>query len=99
MRKFITIIAVLFIGLYLLVGRGQWFSEIERQVIVGRDRLFSENIDIGKKGIITWKVPRDEWSYEEGEARLSILLDRLPNLSAEKYHKENSPLKLKVNDE
>jgi len=99
MKKTSTILAVLFIAFFLIMGRSQWFSEIMAQAEIGRHPLYSETMDLSKTGKFKWKVARDSWVYNEyrnGEAELSLVFDRNPEIPSEQYDKKTFPLELKV---
>jgi hypothetical protein len=82
------LLAIVMIGLYLWAGRSHWYSEWEREVELGSNPLYSETIDIGKRGEVSWTVPKDNWIIDEGEAHVSIVFDRIPGIPRERYSRD-----------
>jgi hypothetical protein len=95
-RKLFSMIALVIVAGYLLGGRGQWFADVERDARVGGEAVFSEQLDLSTSGTRVWNVPRDDWSFEEGEAQLSLVIDRVPGLSAEILNRNTLPLRMRV---
>jgi len=95
-RKLFCVAGVLFIAAYLWVIGAGGFAEIERQAQIGRDALYSEPLDLSRAGATTWRVPRDRWSYGEGEAMLSLFMKAAPGASAFPPGREETALRLKV---
>jgi len=96
MRKVFYIPATLIIACYLLLGRGQWYSELERQAEIGSHPQYSDVVDINKPHTFTWKIAEADWSQGPGEAEVSIVFERVGAVPFEKYRKEGMPLKLKI---
>jgi len=95
-RRILCVIAAVFIAMYLFIGRGQWFSELERQAKIGTQKIYSSNVDLSKSDEFVWEIPRDSWAYEEGEAEFSLVLDRAPNIPTDAYSKDNMLLRVRV---
>lgn len=74
MRRFFCIAAPLLIAAHMIALRTGCFWNLEQQMLWRRP-LFSEPLDLGKPGAVTWKVPKEGWVYQEGKANLSLTLD------------------------
>jgi len=96
MRKVYCLAAIVLIGAYLVVGRTFWFAELERQARIGSDPVFSPRLHLARPGQITWKVPRETWGYEQGDAKLSLVLDRVAGLPHSLADRSNLQLRLRV---
>jgi hypothetical protein len=92
-KVFIIIGALLLLG-YLFLSRSLWFSELERQAKVGKDRL-SKPIDLTHADTVTWKIRGDDWKYT-GAFKVGLVLDRLSDIPPEAFRKESMALKIKV---
>jgi len=92
-RVFVIVGALLLLG-YLFLSRSLWFSELESQAKVGRDRL-SKPIDLTHANTVAWKISGDDWKYT-GEFKVGLVLDRLSDVPPEAYRKESMALKIKV---
>lgn len=79
---------------YLLLSRGLWLADLERQVQIGKNRL-SKAADVTQPQIMTWKISGDEWNYV-GECRIALVLDRIPTIPAESYQKSSRALQVRV---
>ena len=90
-RSIVAIAAFGWTAAFLLIGRGQWLSSLEHEAQVGRADL-STPIDLAKPGHFEWRVDREHWSYREGEAMLSLVLDR----SDGPQERNTLPLRIKV---
>jgi hypothetical protein len=77
LRKLFCILAFVTICSYLWFGRSQWFDTLEENAKIGADALYSRPIDLSRPGEVEWALPLDQWSYREGETRLSLVLDRI----------------------
>jgi hypothetical protein len=74
MRRLFCLAASLVIAAYLWALRSDWFTELARAP-TGRNPLYSEPIDIGHPGAVTWSVDRDGWAFHNGRAMLSLALN------------------------
>lgn len=68
--------------------------EIERRVRIKESPYYCNVLDVGKTGTFTWKISKNDWSYREGEAMISLIFQR--SLVTYKTKKEMS-LKVKIN--
>jgi hypothetical protein len=93
-KKLLIIVGALLLLGYLFLTRSLWFSELERQAKVGRDRL-NKPIDLARADTIIWKIKGDDWKYT-GEFRVGLVFDRLSDIQPAAYRKESMLLKLKV---
>jgi hypothetical protein len=79
---------------YLFFSRGFWFSDLERQTRVAKDRL-SRPLDITQAGKVSWCIRAEEWKYT-GECEVALVLDRVNTIHDAAYRKESRALNLKV---
>src|SRR5262249_42281771 len=66
--------AVTLIGIYLIAsatGSFQTFGESW----AFRHPLVSDTIDLANEGMISWRVPKDEWALKDGKAELQLTVD------------------------
>jgi hypothetical protein len=75
LRRVFVAAAVLVIGGYLLLSRPIWLAELERQVEIGRDPLYSDLIDLSRAQDFDWQIPTVPWSQWLTDARLSLEVD------------------------
>ena len=94
LAKVLVILSALLLLGYLLWTRSLWFSELENQAKVGKDRL-SQPIDLTRVDKLAWKIRGDDWKYT-GECHVALVLDRSTDIPSEAYRKESMVLKLKV---
>jgi hypothetical protein len=93
-KKVLIVLGALVLLGYLFLSRSLWFSDLEKQAKVGRDRL-SKSIDVARADKLTWKIKGDDWKYT-GECHVALVLDRFGDIPIEAYRKESMALKLKV---
>lgn len=93
-KKVLIIAGGLLLLGYLFLTKSLWFSDLERQAKIGRDRL-NKPIDLAHAGTVLWKINGDDWKYT-GEFRVALVLDRLGDIPPEAYQKESMALKIKV---
>ncbi len=79
---------------YLLVSRSLWFPELEKQIRTSHHRL-TKSVDLAQPGLVTWKIPGDDWSYE-GECRVSLVVDKISSIPWESYQKGSMALQVKM---
>ncbi len=96
LRKIFSVSAIVFIFGYLWIGRGHWYSELERQAAVGDDPLYSEVLDLSQTGKTNWRIPKNGWSYTRGEAKLSLIFDKAPGLPPDARDRSKIALRLTV---
>lgn len=85
-----------FIALYLFASRPFWFSDLERQINIGKDYIISETLDISRVNTFQWVIPREKWHYKEGKACLNIIFDRRDDIPIDSFQKEITPLRMKI---
>jgi hypothetical protein len=73
-RKFFYFCTALFVSLYLIASWNGWLWEIS-QIQSWRWPLYSEVLAVEKPGVLTWKVPKDQWPFKEGKARIELHLN------------------------
>lgn len=95
-RRLLSVLAVAVIAFYLWIGRGQWFADLERQASIGSVPLYSDVLDVSRTGRTEWKIPREEWSYDKGVAKLSLVFSNVPGLPSESRDRSKVALRLKV---
>jgi hypothetical protein len=74
MRRVFCVLAPLLVAGYLYAQWSDWFTRVELWS-VGKRPLFSNHIDLRRPGPIEWRVPREEWSFQQGQAHLSLSLN------------------------
>ncbi len=92
-RVFVVVGALLLVGL-LIFTRATILAPLEKQVSLGRETLLSNPLDLASSHLITWDVPVERWRYREGEAKLSLLVNRSAVALCDV--KANSPLRVRV---
>ena len=70
--------AAAFIAFYLWTGRSHGYSDWEQEVRLGSSQIYSDPIDVTKKGTVEWKVPLSGWVLDEGEAQVALILEPNP---------------------
>jgi hypothetical protein len=88
-----VVVAALFVIGVLLVARGRLLAPLEHEAALGKAALRTP-VDLGSARVVTWDVPKDGWQYEEGEAKLSLLVRRGEGTTCDV--KGKSPLKVGV---
>jgi hypothetical protein len=94
MRKIISVVALLWLIGYVLVARNLALAPFEQQSRIGHDSLFFDDIDLSKQGTIIWNIPRDKWTYKEGDAILSLVVNNSRNLPSQM--RDGSTLRVKI---
>lgn len=92
MRRFAVVGALIVIGA-LFVARRSMLAPLEHQAALSKSALRMP-VDVGSARTITWDIPKDKWQFEQGEAKLSLLVNRGPGQPCDV--KGKSPLKLLV---
>lgn len=95
-RRLLSVLAVVVVSIYLWIGRGEWIADLERQAQIGSKPLYSDVLDVSRIGRTVWKIPREEWLYREGEAKLSLLLSEDPALPIDAADRSRLALRLKI---
>jgi len=90
-KTLVVLSAALLFG-YLAFSRNLWFSELERQVAVGKN-ILTKSIDIEKPGKILWRITENQWKYK-GEARVALLIDTNQRLPSSALRKESMILQV-----
>jgi len=85
--------SIFLIGAAFMVWHA-WQAQLDQQAELGRQVLHFDTIDLSKEGTISWSVPTDKWQYKEGEARLSLVVNRVPNLSLPR--RDGSTLRIRI---
>lgn len=80
MGKFILITSYTILIIYVVFSWTQWFQRYETIAATANAAIFSDNIDLSRTGVIKWEIPRTAWSFKEGEAMLSLVLDTSKNV-------------------
>ncbi len=86
MAKFFTLLGAVIVAGYLYMGREHWFSEWEHQAAVGRHPLFSTVVDVSTTNTFRWRLPKEDWFYEEGEARVSLVNEPGDGIPKDRTH-------------
>lgn len=99
MRKIYLLVSYLLLTVYIIFSRSQWFQKYETMADTGNAAVFSGKIDLTHSGSIRWEVPRTEWSFQDGESMLSLVLDApISGESTPSVHSK-LPLRLAVSAE
>ncbi|OGV63027.1 MAG: hypothetical protein A2283_14895 [Lentisphaerae bacterium RIFOXYA12_FULL_48_11] len=91
-KKIMIVLSATVLLAYLAYSRNLWFSELERQVAVGKD-ILSQPIDIEKPGKILWRITEDQWKYT-GEVKVGLLIDNNQTLPRDALRKESMALQV-----
>ena len=68
-------VAAIFVIGVLLVARGRVLAPLERQAVLG-EAVLRTPVNLESARVVTWEVPKDQWQYEDGQAKLSLLVRR-----------------------
>lgn len=94
MRRIFCLLAPLIVVSYLYAQWTDWFSQVELATVWKRP-LYSEPLNLEKPGLIEWLVPKETWTFQDGEAdlALSINLYMVPEIPT---GREQLTLRIKV---
>jgi len=73
-RKVLCIIALGILSFHLIAEKLDLFSKMASSP-PSRRPIYSDPIDLRNKGLTIWKVPRQLWSYKDGDAELSLVVN------------------------
>src|SRR3954447_14218397 len=97
MRRTICLLASLVIAGYLYAQWSDWFTRAEL-ASVGKRPIYSDHIDLREPVPIEWLVPKEAWSFQQGEAQLALSLN-LNTLREIPARREQLELRIKVRAE
>lgn len=94
MRRIITLIALLYVTAFLFLATYLTLSPFEAEIGRSRQILTLDHIDLSKAGTISWDVSADNWQYDHGEARLSLVIKQIGSIPL--HFRDGSKLRLRI---
>lgn len=81
----------------MLIGRNSILTDFEKNVKISNDSLYSPKVDLDHPHTFSWKIKNNDWDYNNGVAKLFLVLNRPESDGDDEYWRKTFPLKVKIN--
>lgn len=94
---FFNVVVSIFICVYLFFCKTQCINLFEEHAKIAKNYRDSNFLNISIQNTFIWKIKKEDWQCQTDEMNVSIVFNRIGNVSAERYLKKNMQLKVKIN--